>query len=75
MKIEGKMQVILIKQILYFLEIEDLINFSLICKSGNETYKIHIQLRINKEIEDIKLLENKNVAFAKSIHLKRKQYF
>jgi len=66
---------ILIKEVLFFLDINSLPKFSMSNKKCNESVKTHVFLRLYSFNKDKKLMENQNSHLIKAIELKRKNFF
>lgn len=66
---------ILIKHVLFFLDINSLPKFSMANKKCNESVKTHIFIRLFFLNKEKKLIESENVLMIKSIEDKRKEFF
>jgi hypothetical protein len=66
---------ILIKNVLFFLDINSLPKFSIANKKCNESVKTHIFIRLFFLNKEKKLIENENAEIIKSIEDKRNEFF
>lgn len=66
---------ILVKNVLFFLDINSLPKFSMANKKCNESVKTHIFIRLFFLNKEKKLIENENAETIKSIEDKRKDFF
>lgn len=66
---------ILIKQILFFLDINQLPKLGSICKKANECVKTHMFIRIYYLNKEKKIIEQENETTIKSIEIKRQEFF
>jgi hypothetical protein len=68
-------QDLIIKQMLFFLDINSLPKFSLVSKKANESVKTHIFIRLFFLNKEKKMIEQENSGIITSVEEKRKEFF
>lgn len=68
-------QELIIKNVLFFLDINSLPKFSLVNKKANESVKTHIFIRLFFLNKEKKMIEQENIEIMRSLEEKRKQFF